>query len=99
MSWDIKEFSLLVQLALFHLVTIMSWNDFIKAQEDNDGVRFSWNVWPHTRLETQRLVVPVGCFFTPLKDKIDPNTQAPPLNYDPVLCTRPTCKAVLNPYW
>lgn len=76
----------------------MSWNDFIKAQEDNDGVRFSWNVLPHTRLEAQRLVVPVGCFFTPLKEKTDPNTQAPPLHYDPVLCTRQTCKAVLNPY-
>uniref|UniRef100_A0A915KNH3 Protein transport protein SEC23 n=1 Tax=Romanomermis culicivorax TaxID=13658 RepID=A0A915KNH3_ROMCU len=74
-----------------------SWSDFIKSQEDNDGVRFSWNVWPHTRLEAQKLVVPVGCFFTPLKERLDETNQPPPLNYDPVMCTRPTCKAILNP--
>lgn len=76
-----------------------TWSDFIKTQEDNDGVRFSWNVWPHSRLESQRLVVPIGCFFTPLKERVDESMQPPPLHYDPVLCTRSTCKSVLNPYW
>lgn len=29
--------------------------------EQRDGVRFSWNVWPATRLEATRIVVPLGC--------------------------------------
>lgn len=40
-------------------------------------------------------VVPVGCMFTPLKER----PELPPICYDPVLCTRNTCRAVLNPFW
>ena len=35
--------------------------------EATDGVRFSWNVWPSSRLEATRMVVPLGCMYTPLK--------------------------------
>lgn len=65
-----------------------------EAIEDQDGVRFSWNVWPATRLEATRIVVPVGCLYTPLKERPD----VPPVYYDPVTC-KPPCRAVLNPYW
>ncbi|WAR20247.1 SC23A-like protein [Mya arenaria] len=65
-----------------------------KQNEDRDGVRFSWNVWPSSRLEATRMVVPLGCLYTPIKERPD----LPPIQYDPVLCTRPTCRAVLNPY-
>ncbi|CAI9605079.1 unnamed protein product [Staurois parvus] len=67
--------------------------EFIQQNEERDGVRFSWNVWPSSRLEATRMVVPLGCLFTPLKERPD----LPPVQYEPVLCTRPTCKAVLNP--
>ncbi|NP_001086405.1 Sec23 homolog B, COPII coat complex component L homeolog [Xenopus laevis] len=67
--------------------------EFIQQNEERDGVRFSWNVWPSSRLEATRMVVPLGCLFTPLKERLD----LPPVQYEPVLCTRPTCKAVLNP--
>lgn len=40
-------------------------------------------------------VVPVGCTYTPLKDRPD----LPPICYDPVLCSRNSCRAVLNPFW
>lgn len=30
--------------------------DFIEENEDRDGVRFAWNVWPSSRLEATRLV-------------------------------------------
>ena len=40
-------------------------------------------------------VVPVGCMYTPLKER----PELPPICYDPVLCTRNTCRAVLNPFW
>jgi protein transport protein SEC23 len=71
-----------------------TYQEFIAQNEERDGVRFTWNVWPSTRLEATRLVVPLGCLFTPLKERSD----LPPLNYDPVLCTRITCRAILNPF-
>ncbi len=54
----------------------------------------SWNVWPSSRLEANRLVVPIGALYTPLKERPD----LPPLQYEPVTCKQP-CRAVLNPYW
>lgn len=71
-----------------------TYQEFIQQNEDRDGVRFSWNVWPSSRLEATRMVVPLGCLFTPLKERPD----LPPIQYDPVLCTRPTCRAILNPF-
>jgi len=59
--------------------------------EQRDGVRFSYNVWPSSKLEATRIVVPLACMYTPLK-KIECGL----LNYDPVRCNG--CSAVLNPY-
>ncbi|XP_077426682.1 protein transport protein Sec23B [Vanacampus margaritifer] len=70
-----------------------TFQEFIQQNEDRDGVRFSWNLWPSSRLEATRLVVPVSCLFTPLKERPD----LPPVQYEPVLCSRANCKAVLNP--
>jgi len=61
--------------------------------EATDGVRFSWNVWPSSRLEATRIVVPLGCLYTPLK-AIE---GLPLLPYEPVMC-KGTCPAMLNPY-
>lgn len=69
--------------------------EFIQQNEERDGVRFSWNVWPSSRLEATRMVVPLACLLTPLKERPD----LPPVQYEPVLCSRPTCKAILNPLW
>uniref|UniRef100_A0A3Q3BHE8 Protein transport protein SEC23 n=1 Tax=Kryptolebias marmoratus TaxID=37003 RepID=A0A3Q3BHE8_KRYMA len=70
-----------------------TYQEFIQQNEDRDGVRFSWNLWPSSRLEATRLVVPVSCLLTPLKER--PNL--PPVQYEPVVCSRANCKAVLNP--
>uniref|UniRef100_A0A2K6AAJ7 Protein transport protein SEC23 n=1 Tax=Mandrillus leucophaeus TaxID=9568 RepID=A0A2K6AAJ7_MANLE len=63
--------------------------EFIQQNEERDGVRFSWNVWPSSRLEATRMVVPVAALFTPLKERPD----LPPIQYEPVLCSRTTCRA------
>jgi protein transport protein SEC23 len=52
----------------------------------------SWNVWPSTRIEATRYVVPIGAMYTPLKEQ-----SSPPVPYEPVTC-KPPCRAVLNPY-
>lgn len=62
--------------------------------EEQDGVRFSWNTWPSTRLEATRTVVPISSLYTPLKERVD----LPPVLYEPVTCKAP-CRAILNPFW
>lgn len=57
-----------------------------------DGVRFSWNVWPGSKAEAARLVVPVGCMYTPLAA----GAQLRLLEGEPVVCR--TCRGVLNPF-
>ncbi|KAF4591521.1 protein transporter SEC23 [Ophiocordyceps camponoti-floridani] len=61
--------------------------------EDRDGVRLSWNVFPSSRMEASRLVVPIGALYTPLKEKPD----SPLLQFEPVTCKQP-CRSVLNPF-
>uniref|UniRef100_A0A3Q3W285 Protein transport protein SEC23 n=1 Tax=Mola mola TaxID=94237 RepID=A0A3Q3W285_MOLML len=68
-------------------------SEYIAQNEERDGLRFSWNVWPTSQLEATRMVVPVASLFTPLKERPD----LPPVQYEPVLCSRATCRAVLNP--
>ncbi|XP_017082250.1 protein transport protein Sec23A isoform X1 [Drosophila eugracilis] len=70
-----------------------TYEEFIQQNEDRDGVRLTWNVWPSSRIEASRLVVPLACLYQPLKERPD----LPPIQYDPVLCTRSNCRAILNP--
>ncbi|KAL2401782.1 Protein transport protein sec23 [Exophiala dermatitidis] len=60
--------------------------------EDRDGVRLSWNIIPSSRMEANRLVVPLSVMLTPLKE-----LNKPTLQYEPVTC-KPPCRAVLNPF-
>ncbi|CAH0551809.1 unnamed protein product [Brassicogethes aeneus] len=69
-----------------------TYEEYIQQNEDRDGIRFTWNVWPSSRIEATRLVVPLGCLYQPLKERPD----LPPIQYDPVLCTRNNCRAILN---
>ncbi len=61
--------------------------------EELDGLRFSWNAFPSTRIEAGRTVVPIGALYTPLKERED----LPTAQYDPITCRTP-CRAVLNPF-
>jgi len=48
----------LVRFVIFSLISlIMSAFDEI---EDQDGCRFSWNVWTSSRIDSSRLVVPIA---------------------------------------
>ncbi|EGG24940.1 putative transport protein [Cavenderia fasciculata] len=68
--------------------------DAIYQSEDVDGVRFSWNVWPTSRVEaTRKLLVPLGAMYTPMKQ--NQNTLQVP--YPPLHC-KGLCTAVLNPF-
>eukprot|EP00053_Salpingoeca_punica_P011142 m.99720 g.99720 ORF g.99720 m.99720 type:complete len:768 (+) comp15597_c0_seq1:109-2412(+) len=71
-----------------------TYQEFIHASEDNDGIRFSWNVLPTSRVDATRMVVPVSCLFTPLKER----PELPPICYEPIECSRAACRAILNPF-
>ncbi|KYQ89559.1 putative transport protein [Tieghemostelium lacteum] len=62
--------------------------------EERDGVRFSWNVWPTSRVEaTRKLLVPLGCMYTPLHQ----NPEIVQVPYPPLHC-KGGCSAILNPF-
>jgi len=71
-----------------------TFQEYINQNEERDGIRLTWNIWPNTRAETTKLVVPLGCLFTPLKERFD----LPLLNYDPIVCMRTSCRSILNPF-
>ncbi|KAK9805138.1 hypothetical protein WJX72_001479 [[Myrmecia] bisecta] len=66
--------------------------DYTELENTVDGLRFAWNVWPSSRIEAARIVVPLGVVVTPLKEIPD----MPVLPYEPVRCK--SCPCVLNPY-
>ena len=75
------------------------YEQFILASEQRDQIRWSWNAWPHSRLDLSRVVLPLGALYSPLRDR-PPATENLPftLPYEPVLCGK-HCRAVLNPFW
>lgn len=69
----------------------------VEFEEDVDGVRFNWNRWPSSRIELEKIVLTLGCLYTPLKEPMDTRYYLE-LQQAPITCCRTTCKAVLNPF-
>eukprot|EP00924_Labyrinthula_sp_SR-Ha-C_P004140 maker-scaffold_3-augustus-gene-15.20-mRNA-1 protein AED:0.01 eAED:0.01 QI:138/1/1/1/0/0.5/2/163/821 len=65
-----------------------------EEEEERNGVRFSWNEWPLSKVDAERIVVPLGCLYTPLKSIPD----VPVVEYEPLRCKQGNCGAVLNPW-
>jgi protein transport protein SEC23 len=62
--------------------------------ENLNGCRFSWNIWPSSKADATKAVVPIGALYTPLK--MTSNFEL--VEYDPVPCRTRDCGAILNPY-
>lgn len=60
-------------------------------QEDRNGIRFSWNLLPYNKQQAEKLTIPVGFLYTPIKE-IE-NMEF--LGSQPVKCQK--CKSILNP--
>ncbi|KAM7489195.1 hypothetical protein LguiB_026679 [Lonicera macranthoides] len=60
--------------------------------EGIDGVRMTWNVWPRTKVEASKCVIPIAASISPIR----PNSEIPTLPYAPLRCK--TCSVVLNPF-
>lgn len=61
----------------------------------DDGVRMTWNVWPRTKVEASKCVVPVAASFAPIRAAVPPE-DIPSVPYPPLRCK--TCASVLNPF-
>lgn len=59
--------------------------------EAQDGVRMSWNIWPGTKTEANKCIVPTAVVYTPLKQ-----LEVAVLPYSPLRCR--TCRSTLNPF-
>nr|GEX77088.1 protein transport protein SEC23-like [Tanacetum cinerariifolium] len=60
--------------------------------EGIDGVRMTWNAWPHTKVEASKCVIPIAASISPIR----PHPHIPNNPYTPLRCK--TCTAVLNPF-
>ncbi|XP_077249912.1 protein transport protein SEC23 E-like [Tasmannia lanceolata] len=59
--------------------------------DGSDGVRMTWNVWPRSKVESSKCVIPIAASFSPIL----PLPSIPLLPYSPLTCK--TCKCILNP--
>eukprot|EP00262_Sarcandra_glabra_P010322 TRINITY_DN2546_c0_g7_i2.p1 TRINITY_DN2546_c0_g7~~TRINITY_DN2546_c0_g7_i2.p1 ORF type:complete len:763 (+),score=103.55 TRINITY_DN2546_c0_g7_i2:131-2419(+) len=60
--------------------------------EGIDAVRMTWNVWPRSKVEASKCVVPIAATISPIRYSPDVTV----LPYFPLRCK--TCACVLNPY-
>lgn len=60
--------------------------------EGIDGVRMTWNVWPRTKVEASKCVIPLAASIAPIRSHPD----IPSLPYAPLRCK--TCTAALNAF-
>lgn len=60
--------------------------------EGIDGVRMTWNVWPRTKVEASKCVIPIAASISLIR----PHPDILTLPYAPLRCK--TCIAVLNPF-
>eukprot|EP01029_Cantina_marsupialis_P024627 TRINITY_DN63808_c0_g1_i1.p1 TRINITY_DN63808_c0_g1~~TRINITY_DN63808_c0_g1_i1.p1 ORF type:complete len:793 (-),score=233.05 TRINITY_DN63808_c0_g1_i1:146-2524(-) len=56
-----------------------------------DGLRCTFNVWPNSRIDAHKNMVPCTYVYTPLNPL---PANKPPMNYDPIRCK--TCHGFLN---
>ncbi|XP_057957479.1 protein transport protein SEC23 E-like [Malania oleifera] len=60
--------------------------------EGLDGVRMTWNVWPRSKVDASKCVIPLAASISPIR----PYPDIPTLPYAPLRCR--TCPTVLNPF-
>ena len=46
-----------------HLLSMSSSFSNIQEADERDGIRFTFNTWPGTRMEATKCVVPMGCLY------------------------------------
>ncbi|XP_027340262.1 protein transport protein SEC23-like isoform X1 [Abrus precatorius] len=60
--------------------------------EGIDGVRMTWNLWPRTKVDASKSVIPLAATISLIR----PHPDIPTLPYAPLRCK--TCSSILNPF-
>ncbi|OIV97471.1 hypothetical protein TanjilG_10995 [Lupinus angustifolius] len=60
--------------------------------EGLDGIRMTWNVWPRSKVDSSKCVIPLAATISLIK----PHPHIPRLPYAPLRCK--TCSSPLNPF-
>ncbi|KAK1279065.1 hypothetical protein QJS04_geneDACA007382 [Acorus gramineus] len=63
----------------------------------SDGVRCTFDVWPRTKIDASKCVVPFAAVISPIASSSAAAGDPPVLPYLPLRC-KPPCPAILNPY-
>jgi len=61
--------------------------------DEQNGIKFTWNSLPTTRTDSIKLIVPPGFHYTPAKK----SDTLQVLDYDPLICQN--CKSILSPHF
>ncbi|ODV83909.1 hypothetical protein CANARDRAFT_29631 [[Candida] arabinofermentans NRRL YB-2248] len=69
-----------------------SMQTIIEDYEYATGLRYSWNAFPASKMDSKNCVVPLGCLYQPLRPLENPVL----LNSPPIVCK--ACKGILNPF-
>ncbi|XP_077212973.1 protein transport protein SEC23 E-like [Tasmannia lanceolata] len=64
----------------------------VPETDGGDGVRMTWNMWPRSKVEASKCVVPIAASISPIR----PLPDLLILPYTPLRCK--TCSCILNPY-
>lgn len=65
-----QDRALLVDPATLGLVKHSKMEDYSRLflqYEESDAIRMTWNIWPHSKLEATRCVIPFAALYTPNK--------------------------------
>ncbi|KAI5185298.1 protein transport protein SEC23 [Nematocida homosporus] len=68
----------------------------IRSVEEKEGIRVTWNVFPNTKAESQKNMIPLAFLYRPMHGYQDRSLLQ--VNYGAVRCARGECGGVLNPY-
>ena len=69
--------------------------------EEKDGLRLSWNIWPNSKIEATKCVLPFGALYTPLKDLPNMPVSNPSSSWQTVrlpVCSFVAYRQPLHPY-
>lgn len=79
---------------VYVFVTHYCSNQDIEAAEEQDGIRFTLNVFPSTSHEAKDCVIPLASLYKPILCR--PGLVVAP--YEPIVCSNALCRAILNPH-
>ncbi|KAI5165156.1 protein transport protein SEC23 [Nematocida sp. AWRm78] len=68
----------------------------IRAVEEKEGIRLTWNTLSNNKAETAKNIIPLVCLYKPMHGYNDNSLLQ--VGYSAIRCSKPECASVLCPY-